>query len=157
MILFCFFYINWWMCVIRPSVQKFSFNEQGSLQFRYSYDIQMTMLLLQNNSAMWRHGCWAVISCLSIRLSARQVTETYLNLVASIVKPIKKLNDGLYKIFSSRDDCDSFQLYCHRTCITTYTSKDHSQHYLKQKKNQKWYLIKVLLNIHENLLREHLN
>ena len=51
----------------------------------------------------------------------------------SIVKASKALNDSLYKTLSHADQSDSIQLYCHRTCVLSYTSKEQIKRVLKRK------------------------
>ena len=51
----------------------------------------------------------------------------------SIVKASKALNDGLYKTLSHGNQSNSIQLHCHRTCISSYTSKEHIKRALKRK------------------------
>ena len=51
----------------------------------------------------------------------------------SIIKASKALNDGLCKILSHADQSNSIQLYCHRTCVSSYMSKEHIKCALKRK------------------------
>ena len=51
----------------------------------------------------------------------------------SIVKATKALNDGLYKTLTHADQSNSIQLYGHRTCVSSYTSKEHIKRALKRK------------------------
>ena len=49
----------------------------------------------------------------------------------SIVKASKALNDGLYKKLSRADQSNSIQLFCRRSCVSSYTSKDQIKRALK--------------------------
>ena len=51
----------------------------------------------------------------------------------SIVKASKALNGGLYKKLSHADQSNSIQLFCRRTCVSSYTSKDQIKRALKRK------------------------
>ena len=51
----------------------------------------------------------------------------------SIVNASKALNDDLYKTLSHADQSNSIQLYCHKTCVSLYTSKEHIKRALQQK------------------------
>ena len=51
----------------------------------------------------------------------------------SIVKASNSLNDGLYKALYHADQSNSIQLYCYRTCVSSYTAKEHIKRVLKQK------------------------
>ena len=51
----------------------------------------------------------------------------------SIAKASKALYDGLYKTLSHAHQSNSIQLYYHRTCVSSYTSKEHNKRTLKRK------------------------
>ena len=50
----------------------------------------------------------------------------------SIAKASKALNDGLYKTLSHADQSNSIYLYFKRTCVSSYTSKEHIKRALKR-------------------------
>ena len=51
----------------------------------------------------------------------------------SIVNASKALNDDSYKTLSHADQSNSIQLYCHKTCVSSYTSTEHIKRALQQK------------------------
>ena len=66
-------------------------------------------------------------------ISEKKVKVISAQRFTSIVKTSKAINDGLYKTFSHADQSNLIQLYCHRTCVSSYTSKEHIKRALKRK------------------------